>query len=74
MSVYRPEFEKDPRTTMAWLASNSPRGISLADFGRDFARRRAEIGDVSIPRNAGGRRTPGKAALLAAIEGVGGKW
>ena len=74
MTLYRPEFETEPRTTMASPTSNSRRDISLAEFGRDVARRRAEVGDFSVPRNSGTRRTPSKVALLPAIKDAGGTW
>jgi hypothetical protein len=48
--------------------------IPLDEFGRSIARRRAEVGDIEIPRNSGTRRTASKRALLKAIEDAGGKW
>ena len=36
--------------------------------------RRAELGDIDIPRNSGTRRTASKRGLLKAIEEAGGKW
>jgi len=39
-----------------------------------LAARRAEIGEVEIPRNSGKRRTASKRALLAEIEKPGGNW
>lgn len=48
--------------------------IDHAQFADDLARRRAELGQPQMPRNAGERRTPSKRALLAAIEAAGGKW
>jgi len=59
---------------MASTTFSSQRAISLDDFGQDVARRRAAVGDVVTPRNAGKRRTQSKLALLAAIEGAGGIW
>ena len=73
-AIWNEEFAKKPRTTMASTTSSSPRGISLADFGQDVARRRAAIGDVVTPRNAGTRRTQSKRDLLTAIEDAGGIW
>ena len=52
----------------------SQSAISLVDFGQDVARRRAAVGDVAIPRNAGMRRTESKRALLAAIKDADGLW
>jgi hypothetical protein len=46
----------------------------MAELGRQLACRRAETGITDLPRNAGARRTPGKRALLKAIEEAGGKW
>ena len=48
--------------------------IDMAAFGRDLARRRAELGNPEAPRNSGLRRTESKKALLKAIEDLGGKW
>lgn len=48
--------------------------MTLDDLARQIARRRAEIGDIEIPRNSGTRRTASKRALLKAIEDAGGKW
>lgn len=39
-----------------------------------LTRRRAELGDIEVPRNSGTRRTASKRALLKAIEDAGGKW
>ena len=47
---------------------------TLAEFGADIARRRAELSIPELPRNAGKNRTPSKIALLKAIEDAGGKW
>ena len=52
----------------------SGRRIDFAQFSRELTRRRAELGDIDIPRNSGTRRTPSKLALLKAIEDAGGKW
>jgi hypothetical protein len=48
--------------------------IPLDELGRSIARRRAEVGDIEVPRNSGTRRTASKRALLKAIEEAGGKW
>ena len=48
--------------------------ITLEELGRRIDRRRAEVGDIEIPRNSGNRRTASKRALLKAIEDIGGKW
>jgi hypothetical protein len=48
--------------------------VDMASFGRDLARRRAELGNPELPRNSGERRTPSKRALLKAIEDLGGTW
>lgn len=48
--------------------------LDMAELGRQLACRRAETGITDLPRNAGARRTPGKRALLKAIEEAGGKW
>lgn len=48
--------------------------VTLEDLGARIARREAELGGVSVPRNTGARRTASKRALLKAIEDIGGKW
>ena len=48
--------------------------VTLEALGEAVGRRRAVLGDVEVPRNAGTRRTPSKRALLKAIEDAGGKW
>lgn len=54
--------------------SDDPDVIDMAAFGRELARRRAELGNPDAPRNSGLRRTESKKALLKAIEHAGGKW
>jgi hypothetical protein len=48
--------------------------VSLAVLGDEIAERRIVVGDVSLPRNAGTRRTASKAALLEQITKMGGNW
>ena len=48
--------------------------VSLEALGLRVERRRAELGEVEVPRNSGKNRTPSKRALLKAIEDAGGKW
>ena len=48
--------------------------ITIEALGARITRRRAELGELEIPRNAGTRRTESKRALLKAIEDAGGKW
>lgn len=48
--------------------------IKMADLAARLAKRRAELGNPELPRNAGKNRTPSKRALLKAIEDIGGKW
>jgi hypothetical protein len=50
------------------------RRVDMGEFGRRIAARKAELGLPDPPRNAGQSRTPGKRALLKAIEEAGGKW
>ena len=52
----------------------SGRRINFAEFSKELTRRRAELGDIEVPRNSGTRRTESKRALLKAIEDAGGKW
>ncbi|WP_421853809.1 hypothetical protein [Novosphingobium sp.] len=47
---------------------------TLEAMSTRLAARRAEIGDVEVPRNSGKRRTASKRALLAEIEKLGGDW
>jgi len=47
--------------------------IDMIDFGRDLARRRAELGNPELPRNSGKRRTASKRALLAEIDKAAAK-
>lgn len=54
--------------------AKEPAVIDMAAFGRDLARRRAELGNPEAPRNSGTRRTASKKALLKAIEEAGGRW
>ncbi len=48
--------------------------IALEALARRIAARKAALGIPDPPRNAGNNRTPGKRALLKAIEDAGGKW
>jgi hypothetical protein len=48
--------------------------IDMADLGERLAKRRTELGNPELPRNAGANRTASKKALLKAIEDAGGKW
>ena len=50
------------------------RRISFPEFAEKLAKRRAELGDIDIPRNSGTRRTESKRELLKVIEDAGGKW
>lgn len=48
--------------------------VPLAEFARELAARKAELGLPDPPRNAGTNRTESKRALLEAIRAVGGRW
>lgn len=48
--------------------------VTLEVMAERLAARRAEIGEVEVPRNSGKRRTASKRALLAEIEKLGGDW
>jgi hypothetical protein len=48
--------------------------VTLEAMADRIAARRAEIGEVEVPRNSGNRRTASKRALLAEIEKLGGDW
>jgi hypothetical protein len=54
--------------------SDSETPLSFAALSADVARRQAQFGPLTAPRNAGNRRTESKRALLKAIEELGGKW
>lgn len=48
--------------------------MNFALFAAELAARRTALGNPELPRNAGGRRSASKKALLKAIEAAGGKW
>jgi hypothetical protein len=50
------------------------RRVTFLDFAVQIAERRAELGEIEVPRNSGKNRTASKRALLKAIEDAGGKW
>jgi hypothetical protein len=50
------------------------KAISLAALGEKIASQRIVVGEVSVPRNAGTRRTGSKTALLEQITKAGGNW
>lgn len=50
------------------------RRVSHREMVEKLIRRRAELGEIDVPRNSGTRRTASKRALLKAIEDAGGKW
>lgn len=54
--------------------SKTLKGIPFEQYGAAIAARKAALGIVDMPRNAGNRRTPSKRALLAAIKELGGEW
>jgi hypothetical protein len=55
-------------------ADRGLRRASHREMAERLARRRAELGEIEVPRNSGKRRTKSKRALLKAIEEAGGKW
>lgn len=57
-------------TDPAWTG----RRVDFPAFSEALAKRRAELGEPELPRNAGKNRTASKRALLKAIEEAGGKW
>ncbi len=50
------------------------RRIDMQVFKKALIERRAELGNLELPRNAGKNRAPSKIALPKAIEDAGGKW
>lgn len=50
------------------------RRIDFPAFSEALSKRRAELADPDLPRNAGTNRTPSKRALLKAIKDAGGEW
>jgi hypothetical protein len=52
----------------------SGRRVDFPAFSEALSKRRAELGEPELPRNAGKNRTPSKRALLNAIKDAGGKW
>ena len=59
---------------MALRISKPERSIPFEEYAAYLSERRAEVGPLHVPRNAGDRRTESKRALLKAIEELGGKW
>lgn len=56
------------------MASMISAPVPLDEFIRRIEQRKAETGITDLPRNAGNRRTASKAALLKAINDLGGNW
>lgn len=56
------------------IASKTSKPIAFEDFAADMARRKAAVGDIDVPRNAGNRRTESKRALLKALGETGARW
>ena len=48
--------------------------VTLEALAGRIATRKAAIGEIEIPRNAGKKRTASKRSLLRAIEKIGGLW
>ena len=67
-------FAMKRAANMAFKSSKPEQVVDMAEFGRDLARRRAELGNPELPRNSGQRRTASKRALMEAIEKAGGRW
>lgn len=61
---------KRSSTTDGWTG----RRIDFVTFGKELSERAAALGNPTMPRNSGARRTESKKALLKAIADVGGKW
>jgi hypothetical protein len=59
---------------MTSKSSTAEQVVEMAEFGRELARRRAELGNPELPRNSGKRRSASKRALLKAIEKASGRW
>ena len=68
-------FPTKRAATMAFKTFTTKREpVTLEEFGRRIAARKAALGIPDPPRNAGKNRTASKRALLKAIEELGGKW
>ena len=52
----------------------TPPVLDMRAFGLAIAARKAELGLVDLPRNAGENRTESKRALLDAIAETGARW
>ena len=50
------------------------RRLDFPAYSEALTKRRAELGEPDLPRNAGQNRTPSKRALLKAIKDAGGEW
>jgi hypothetical protein len=48
--------------------------VTLQALGGRIAARKATLGEIAIPRNAGKKRTASKRGLLKAIKDAGGNW
>lgn len=68
-------FEKKRLAIMAFKTLQTrTEPVTLEAMAERLAARKAELGDIEIPRNSGARRTASKRALLAEIEKLGGDW
>jgi hypothetical protein len=74
-TIWQGASKRKRRAIMAFKTFKPKRDpIMLEELEARIARRRAELGDIDLPRNSGKRRTASKRALLKAIEDAGGKW
>lgn len=64
------ELKQSAQASAEWPG----RRIDFAEFSARLAARKAELGEIEIPRNSGTLRTASKRALLAEIEKLGGNW
>jgi hypothetical protein len=68
-------YVKRQRRIMAFKTLKTKcEAISLAALGEEIMVRRIVVGEVSVPGNAGTRRTASKKAVLKQIAKVGGDW
>ena len=74
-TIWTGAFEKKRLAIMAFKTLQTrTEPVTLEAMAERLAARKAELGEIEIPRNSGARRTASKRALLAEIEKLGGDW
>lgn len=74
-TIWTVESAKKQQAIMAFKTLQTlTEPTTLEAMATRLAARRAELGEVDVPRNSGKRRTASKRALLAEIEKLRGEW